>query len=192
MEATTNVAVGNGRPPRPRAQKPSHGAWSNIYSPYAGSVRASPRTAKLAHQDRDQTSARPKRPQSAPHVASTTASRMAQTSPRPNSARAVRPNSATKTRYMQLETIAFPMQSPAQMSATSCEACLSPPPSSAEAGVLQETDSAALHMKLQALLEMWGEEQLGFRSSALFCETMFRQAKGAYNSLKLVQVWHRY
>ncbi|KAE9124898.1 hypothetical protein PF010_g5836 [Phytophthora fragariae] len=97
------------------------------------------------------------------------------TSPRPNSARPSRPNSATKMRYMQLETIAFPMHSP-MVPATSetCEACLSP---SGETGVLQETDSAALHLKLQALLEMWGEEQLGFRSSALFCETTFRQAK---------------
>ncbi|EGZ09705.1 hypothetical protein PHYSODRAFT_521866 [Phytophthora sojae] len=179
MEATTNAA---GRPPRPRAHKPSsHGAWSSTYSPYAGPVRASPRTAKLAHQDQQDhvqpppATSRPKRPLSASQVAST---RVAMTSPRPNSARPARPNSATKTRYMQLETIAFPMQSPtAEEFSETCEACLSPSPSSPEAGVLQETDSAALHMKLQALLEMWGEEQLGFRSCVLFCETTFRQAK---------------
>ncbi|KAJ8571837.1 hypothetical protein ON010_g4996 [Phytophthora cinnamomi] len=178
MEATSDAGVGTGRPPRPRAHKPAPGAWSTIYSPYAGPVRASPRTVKIAHQDRDDAAARPKRPYSASQAASTASSRMAQTSPRPSSARPARPNSATKTRYMQLETIAFPMQSPVTpMTSETCEACLSPPPSSAEAGILQETDSAALHMKLQALLEMWGEEQLGFRSSALFCETTFRQAK---------------
>ncbi|KAG1706903.1 hypothetical protein DVH05_027753 [Phytophthora capsici] len=34
-----------------------------------------------------------------------------------------------------------------------------------------------MQLKLQALLEMWGEEHRGFRSSALFCETTFKQAK---------------
>ncbi|KAH7467270.1 uncharacterized protein KRP23_11594 [Phytophthora ramorum] len=97
---------------------------------------------------------------------------MAQTSPRPNSARPARPTSASQARYMQLETIAFPM-SPAP----TCEACLSPPRSSAEADALRETDSGALQLKLQALLEMWSEEQPNFRSPALFCETTFKQAK---------------
>uniref|UniRef100_H3GLU8 Uncharacterized protein n=1 Tax=Phytophthora ramorum TaxID=164328 RepID=H3GLU8_PHYRM len=61
--------------------------------------------------------------------------------------------------------------------APTCEACLSPPRSSAEADALRETDSGALQLKLQALLEMWSEEQPNFRSPALFCETTFKQAK---------------
>ncbi|KAL3672723.1 hypothetical protein V7S43_002016 [Phytophthora oleae] len=157
-------AAGNGRPPRPKAHKPS-AAWS-MNSPYAGSVRASPRAAKLARQEPKE---RPKRPLSA-QVAS---SRTAQTSPRPNSARPARPQSASQARYMQLETIAFPMDSSSEFD--TCEACLSP--SSSDMDVLQESDSTAMHLKLQALLEMWGEEHLGFRSSALFCETTFKQAK---------------
>lgn len=184
METTTQPAAGNGRPPRPHAHKPSNSAWSAKYSPYASSVRASPRASKLARQDptqQHQANARPKRPLSASQVASTTSSstRKAQTSPRPNSARPARPTSASKARYMQLETIAFPMENPTQTTSETCEACLSPPPSNAETGGLQETDSAAMHLKLQALLEMWSDEQLGFRSSALFCETAFKQAKGA-------------
>ncbi|ETP38706.1 hypothetical protein F442_13762 [Phytophthora nicotianae P10297] len=156
----------NGRPPRPKARKP-HPTWSTMHSPYAASVRASPRTAKLAQ---DPSTTRPKRPLSASQVASTSSSRMAQTSPRPSSARPARPTSASKARYMQVETIAFPMQS---STSDTCEACLSP----SEMGVLQEADSTAMQVKLQALLEMWGEEQLNFRSSALFCEAMFKQAK---------------
>ncbi|OWZ19492.1 hypothetical protein PHMEG_0006269 [Phytophthora megakarya] len=163
----TRTQAGTGRPPRPRVHKPSHATWSTIYSPYATSVRASPRTAKLTHQE----PTRPKRPLSASRVASTTSSRMAQMSPRPNSARPAHPNSASRARYMQMETIAFPMQSP------NCEACFSPPRANSEATVPQDTDSTTMHMKLQALLEMWSEEQIGFRSSALFCETTFKQAK---------------
>ncbi|KAG7388096.1 hypothetical protein PHYPSEUDO_013056 [Phytophthora pseudosyringae] len=183
MEATkTQPAAGGGRPPRPKAHKPSRGAWSPTYSPYAGPVRASPRAVKLAHPEpalhRDQATARPKRPLSASRVASTTSSRLAQTSPRPNSARPARPSSASQARYTQLETIAFPMQRPMPSSTSdTCEACLSPPPSDSELGAAQEEDATAMHMKLQALLEMWGEERLGFRSPALFCETAFRQAK---------------
>ncbi|KAG3088411.1 hypothetical protein PI125_g18354 [Phytophthora idaei] len=162
----------NGRPPRPKAHKPSHSTWSTMNSPYA--VRASPRTTKLAHPEpnlpRDPSTTRPKRPLSASQVASTTSSRMAQTSPRPSSAHPARPTSASKARYMQVETIAFPMQS---STSNTCDACVSP----SEMQVLQEADSTAMQVKLQALLEIWGEEQLNFRSSALFCETMFKQAK---------------
>ncbi|EEY69779.1 uncharacterized protein PITG_06271 [Phytophthora infestans T30-4] len=160
----------NGRPPRPKAHKPQV-TWSPMYSPYAGSVRASPRTTKLTQPEhRGPSTTRPKRPLSASQVASTTSSRMAQTSPRPSSARPARPTSASRARYMQVETIAFPMQS---STLATCEACLSP----SEMGVLQEADSTAMQVKLYALLEMWGEEHLNFRSSALFCETMFKQAK---------------
>ncbi|KAK1939926.1 hypothetical protein P3T76_008249 [Phytophthora citrophthora] len=160
-------STGNGRPPRPKAHKPS-AAWS-MNSPYAAPVRASPRAAKLVQQESKE---RPKRPLSA-QISSTTSSRMAQTSPRPNSARPVRPQSASQARYMQLETIAFPMENSSEFN--SCGACLSP--NSSDIEVVQESDSTAMHLKLQALLEMWGEEHLGFRSSALFCETSFKQAK---------------
>lgn len=44
------------------------------------------------------------------------------------------------------------------------------------------TDPVAAHAKFQAFLELWEAEQSHFRSSVLFSETTFAQAKGAINS----------
>lgn len=41
------------------------------------------------------------------------------------------------------------------------------------------TDPMTAHAKFQAFLEMWEDEQTHFRSSVLFSETTFAQAKGA-------------
>ncbi|KAL7681388.1 hypothetical protein Plhal304r1_c057g0143011 [Plasmopara halstedii] len=159
------------RPPRSNVNKVARATWLTIDSPYAAPVRV--RAGNSEQCDRPKLISRQERPYSASQVASTTSSRLTQPSLRPSSARRQRPISASRARYMQVESIAFPLQN---SFLNSHEGCISPSPEKSEIQILHEVDSTAMQVKLHALLEMWDEDQLTFRSTALFCEAMFKQA----------------